>query len=128
MALTTEQKKVLEETSATFTATLLSDKTDPTSTVAASSLSSLKLTLYDVCTGDIINSREGQNVLNTNNVTVDEDGLLTWNIQGDDNQIVSTTLAAGEYETHIALFEWVWSSGQGKEQIELMVEQLDKVS
>ena len=81
-----------------------------------------------MCTGDIINSREGQNVLNTNNVTVDEDGLLTWNIQGDDNQIVSTTLAAGEYETHIALFEWVWSSGQGKEQIELMVEQLDKVS
>ena len=103
MPLTTEQQQVLEETSAVFTATLLSDKTDPNSTISSANLSSLTLTLYDKCTGTIINSREDQDVLNTNNCTVDVNGLFTWNIQADDNQIISTTLDAGEYEEHIGL-------------------------
>jgi hypothetical protein len=128
MPLTTEQAKVLEETSAIFTATLLSDETDATSTVAASSLTALTLTLYDVCSGDIINTRDDQDILNDNNVTVDEDGLLTWSIQSEDNQIVSTTLAAGEDETHIALITWIWATGQGREEITLLVRQLDKVT
>ena len=128
MPLTTEQQQVLEETSAVFTATLLSDKTDPDSTISSANLSSLTLTLYDKCTGTILNSRENQNVLNANNCTVDVNGLFTWNIQADDNQIVSTTLDAGEYEEHVGLLTWVWSSGQGREEILLRVQQLDKVS
>ena len=127
MALNSQQDKFLEETSATFTATLLSDKTDPLSTISAVNLVSLTMTLYDKCSGTIINTRENQDILNTNDVTVDANGLLTWNIQPEDTIIVGENVLDGEYEEHIALITWVWSDGTGREEISMKVEQLDKV-
>ena len=40
--------------------------------IAGSSLTTLTLTLYDKVTGTVINSRDNQDVLNTNGVSVDE--------------------------------------------------------
>ena len=132
MTLSSEQSIIFEDSSGTYTATLLQNNDDPTSVVPASSLVSLTLTLYDVVSGEIINQRDNQDVLNTNNVTVDEQGALEWQIQPEDNPIINTELAAGETEEHIALFTWEWSrtpdpNGKGREQVRLSVKQLDKV-
>ena len=72
--------------------------------VGKSDLSALTLTHKNVSDGSIINNRNGQNALNLNNVTVDEDGWVEWAMQSADNPIVSTVLKAGEYEDHISKF------------------------
>ena len=95
--------------------------------IAGSSLATLTLTLYDKDTGDIINSRNAQDVLNTNGVTVDGSGNLTWIMDYDDNAIVTST---SKVEKHIALFQWTWDSGnkKGKHEVMLHVKNLTKVT
>lgn len=96
--------------------------------IAASSLTTLTLTLYDKTSGTVINSRDGQNVLNTNNVTVSSAGTLVWTMQPADNVIIGT-VADGQTETHVALWEWTWASGAkgSNHEQEIKVEQIDKV-
>tara|TARA_R100000808_G_C2154987_1_gene166576 strand:+ start:8339 stop:8731 length:393 start_codon:yes stop_codon:yes gene_type:complete len=125
--LTTKQRKLDEGTLAKYTATI-TDEAE--AAIGSSSLTTLTLTLYDAETGTIINSRDDQNVLNTNNVTVDSAGLLTWLIQPGDNAIIGTRRRAGMYEKHVALFEYTWSSGSkaSKHELTLEIRQLDKVT
>lgn len=114
----------LEKTSGQMTGTL----TDETGAVVpAASLTTLTLTLFDLASGTILNSRDAQNVLNTNNVTVSALGVLVWTIQPADNAIVNDNLAR---ETHRALFQWTWSAGakSGKGYQDLVVENLAKVT
>ncbi len=96
--------------------------------IPSADLTTLTLTLYDVDTGDIINSRNAQDVLNTNNVTVHAtSGLLTWILQPLDNVIVTS---ASHVEGHVALFEWrIASSGQdGNHEVNIHVHNLSKVT
>jgi len=95
--------------------------------IAGSSLTTLTLTLYDQSTGTIINSRNAQDVLNTNGVTVNSSGNLVWIIDPDDNAIVTST---SKVEKHIALFAWTWDSGNkaGKHEVMLHVKNLTKVT
>ena len=95
--------------------------------IAGSSLTTLTLTVYDKSTGDVINSRDAQDVLNTNGVTVDGSGNLIWVIDPDDNAIVTST---SKVEKHIALFEWTWDSGnkEGKHEVVIQVKNLTKVT
>lgn len=80
--------------------------------IAAASLSAFTLTLYDRATDTIINSRNAQSVLNTNGGTLHAtSGAFTLTLSSDDNPILSTSLAAGRTETHIALLEATWSGG-----------------
>ena len=125
--LTSKQRKLDEGTLAKYTATI----TDEAETaIALSAMTTLTLTLYDAETGTVINSRNDQDVLNTNNVTVSSAGLLTWLIQPADNAIVGTRRRAGQYEKHVALFEYTWSSGSkaSKHEVTLEIRQLDKVT
>jgi hypothetical protein len=87
-------------------------KDDTSTAVPGSALSVLQLTLKNKNDGAVINGRSAQNALNTNNVTVDEAGLLTWKIQALDNVIVDDTL---KYEDHIALFHAEWGSNPLKQ-------------
>ena len=57
----------------------------------------------------IINSRDGQDVKNANNVTVDSDGLVTWLVQEEDTALVANT--SGPSEEHVALFKFTYNSG-----------------
>ncbi len=98
---------VNERTSARYTATL-EDETG--AVVPASALLTLTLTVYDVETGTKINSRDSQNVLNTNGVSISEAGALVWTLEPADNIIVSTALLN---EKHRALFRATWGSGRG---------------
>jgi len=123
--LTIKQRRLDEKTIAKYKATITDEDQ---AAIASSSLSTLTLTLYDVETGTIINSRNGQNILNANNVIIDSDGLLTWTIQAADNEIVGTRRRAGQYEKHVALFEYTWSSKASKHELILEIRQLDKVT
>lgn len=89
-------------------------------------LDTLKLTLYVKGSGVIINNRAAQDVLNTNNVTIDSAGKITFQMQAADNAIADVTK---NYESHIAFFEWSWGGTKsGGHEIEFKVENLLKVS
>lgn len=94
--------------------------------IPTGTLTAFTLTLYNDADGSIINLRNGQDVLNTNNVTVDSSGNVVWTIQPDDNVIVDDTQDA---ELHIALFQWQWGSParKGKAAIGIRVANLAKV-
>lgn len=125
--LTAKQRRLDEKTLAKYTATI---KDEAGAAIATADITTLTLTLYDVETGTIINSRNAQNVHNTNNVTVSSEGVLAWTIQALDNAIVGTRRRAGQYEKHVALFEYTWSSGSkaSKHEVILEIRQLDKVT
>ncbi len=89
-------------------------------------LSTLTLTLYAIkADGTVvaINGRDLQNVLNTNNVTVDVNGNLTWTVQVGDTTLVETI----PFERHIARFEWTWPGGVGRDEATLVVQRLTVV-
>lgn len=93
-----------EGASALYTATL----TDETgAAIDGTALTSLTLTVYNVDTGAIINSRSAQNVKNLNGVTITALGALTWTLAPADNVILGT----GPYERRAALFVATWASG-----------------
>lgn len=88
-------------------------------------LDALALTYYDRATGDVINSREDQDVLNDNNVTV-VNGVVTWSGQVADAAIVTATK---DYEVHVALWEFTYeTTKKGKHETVIRVRNLSKVS
>lgn len=107
-----------EKQSATYKASLIDESG---AAVPGSSLSTLTLTLYDRATGTIINGRNNQNVKNANDVTVDEQGNLVWEMRPEDNVIITdrasstATYVDGELvrgiEDHCALFRATWRGG-----------------
>jgi sugar lactone lactonase YvrE len=115
---------VKEKTSALYTADVQDHQENA---IGSSDLGTLTLTLYDVDTNTIINSRNAQNVLNANGVALDANGNLSWVMSADDNTIVTSTTVQ---ESHIALFQWTWDSGNkaGKHEVQIYVENLTKVT
>jgi hypothetical protein len=85
-----------EDTNASHTFTILDEDGNPIQPTV------LTLTYYDQATGAIINSRDGQDVLNQNDVTV-TNGVVLWLLQQDDTAIISPALEA---EIHVALWRW----------------------
>jgi hypothetical protein len=96
---------VTERTSAEYTCTL---QDEDSTAVPGSTLTALTLSLIDVATGTVLNSRTAQNVLNANNVTVSELGVLVWALQPADNAIIDSRRAT---ERHQAIFRATWSAG-----------------
>ena len=99
---------VRQDCGAKYTAVLLNEASAP---VAGSTLTTLKLTLWDYATRQILNGRDLQDVKNANNVTIDESGNLAWYLQPNDNALIGT-VAEGVTESHRAKFEWTWGTGQ----------------
>lgn len=99
---------VPESTSGQYTATIV-DETG--AVLPAASLLTATLSLYDASDPTtIINSRDAQNILNTNDVTISAAGLLTWVFTPNDMPRLHTHLTT---ETHVALFTITWgASGQ----------------
>jgi len=113
-----------EGSSARYTAIL---KDEAGVLIPVANINTLTLTLFNLKDETIINSRNAQDVKNLNNVTIDSNGLLTWNIQALDTPIVDTTQA---FETHRALFSMVWDSStkQNRWTIDFTIRNLAKVS
>jgi hypothetical protein len=111
-----------EKTTGIYTANLVDENN---AAIPGASLTSLTLTLYSLHTGVVVNSRDNQNVLNQNNVTVDSNGLLTFSIQEADTTILNTELAT---ETHRALFRFGWGSNKKKShEVDIVVTNLFKL-
>jgi hypothetical protein len=98
----------VNETSTAFYDFNLVDEND--AAIALASLSSLTITLTDDATGAVLNSRNAQNGLNANGVTVSSVGKVTWEMSPADNAIVGSPVPDGG-ETHTAVFRWTWASG-----------------
>ncbi len=116
---------IAEKSTGSYTATLVGN--DGVTPLPGATLSTLVLTLYAIKadgTDGVVNSRNAQNVLNANNVTVSTGGLLTWAIQVGDTTLVEDL----PFERHIALFEWTWPNGAGKHEAVLVVRNLHRVT
>jgi len=119
---------ILEKTTPKIKAVLNDEAGNP---IPATSLTTLTLTLYnmsDAPTHAIINSRDGQNVLNANNVSVGADGSLAWQLTALDTVIMDSLL---KKETHRAVFKWTYTSGAntmvGSHIIDMTILNLEKV-
>ena len=130
MALTKAQQTVNEGSTLTYTCTL---KDEDGVVLALASINSLTLSFCNLPTSDVaestINSRLDQNVLNANNVTVHAtSGLLTWELQPEDNVIVNSALVRGVEEQHEATFKLVYSTTKKLNHVvNFFVVQLGKV-
>ncbi|HSE44851.1 MAG TPA: hypothetical protein VLA89_05940 [Gemmatimonadales bacterium] len=91
--------------------------------IPGSVLDSLTLTYYQEYSEEIINNRSLQNVLQINNVTVDENGLLTWTLQQADSVILDDSLGK---EPHMARFDFTYPGANGTEQSRHLVRLLVK--
>ena len=114
----------LEGETPRYTATITDDAGNP---LPAASLSTLVLTLYVIkADGTVayVNSRNAQNVLNANNVTVGTSGEVVWSLQVADTSLIE----ALPFERHIALWEWTWpTSRAGKHELWITVKALGEV-
>lgn len=124
LGLKLSESPVQEKTTIKITGRLVDESA---AVLAAASLTTLTVTLYDKETGAIINLRDDTNILNTNGGTVDANGNLAWTMDPADNPISDATL---HIEKHIALFEWTWTAGAkaDKEEFEIPVRNMAKVT
>jgi len=125
--LTVEERTFSERTSAEYTA-LVADEDG--NGIDAADLDTLTLTLSNLADGSIINSRNAQNVLNANNVTVDAEGNLVWSITPSDTVMVRTAVKIGYTEKHRALFRWTWDGGAkaGSHEMVMLITNVAKVT
>jgi len=84
--------------------------------LAASDLTSVTLTYFDARSKAIINSRNAQNILNANSVTVDSNGNLLWFLLAADTAAVDP--AADEPVRRLtARFIWKWNDTGGRARV-----------
>lgn len=100
--LTRIEDPVVETTSCLLTGTITSDDG-----VTGFVPTTCTLTLYDVTSGSIINSRSGVSIISS----VAAGGVLSLALGILDNVLVDSTK---EREWHRALIVWTWSSGAKK--------------
>jgi len=129
MAISDAQRIINEGNTFTYTATLLDASG---AAILLSSISTITLTQFVAGTGTIVNSRDGQNILNANNVTINAtSGLLTWLGQPGDSAIVGTNRAPGILEQHYAIFKVAYLAGVSTKYlnhpVELNILQLQKI-
>jgi hypothetical protein len=90
-----------ELSSGVYTATLRDE-----SGALVTALDSLQVWLRDVASNTIINSRDGQSLLNENGGTFAA-GVFTWTMLPEDHPIIGTRTV----ERHEAVFMATWASG-----------------
>jgi len=77
-------------------------------------VTAVTLQLTDEYSGDTVNSRSGNDHFNTNNVTVDSSGVLTWEVQAADTAIHNTSLSPlPSAEEHTAVFTVTYIDADG---------------
>lgn len=114
-----------EQTTGQYTATIVAN--DGVTPLPGGTLLTLTLSLYVIKadgTIQVVNTRNVQNVLNANNVTVSAGGLVTWAIQKLDTTLVESVA----FERHIAIFRWTWAAGEGDHEVVLVVRKLARTA
>jgi hypothetical protein len=111
------------ENSARILTTSLTDEDG--NAITAASLSYLKLTLWEILTGDIINSRNAQSILNENGGSMSSN-TLTLKLSADDMAVVGDR----KTERHRGLIEAKLSTGDQDEEVmgfQLDIQNLEKI-
>lgn len=120
---TTFPEIVNEQSSAVYTATL---KDENGTVIGSGAIDSLTLTLSNVADGSIINSRDEQDALNANNVTVSGGGVLVLTLQPADTAIIDPTQ---DFELHRATFQMQFNTVSFSNwDVDFMIRNLSKVS
>lgn len=96
--------------------------------IVKANINALTLTLYDMATLGLINSRDNQNILDTNGGSLHAtDGTLTIELSPLDMVIVSALNPPPRYEHHVARIEWTYNTTRkGSCDIEFRVENSQK--
>lgn len=84
--------------------------------LAASELDTVTLTYFDSRSKAIINSRDAQDVLNANSVTVGSDGNLQWYMLAADTAAADPE-AAESVRRLTARFNWTWTDTGGRPRV-----------
>jgi hypothetical protein len=84
---------------------IVQDKDDVA--IPGSSLSTLTIRITDALTGTVINGRDNQSILNENNGTVDESGILEFKVQPEDS--INVGSPKGVLEVHQIELDWTWN-------------------
>lgn len=87
------------------------DLDDPQAVLGASSIATLKC-WHTTTDGTVINSREDQDIKNTNGGSVDADGNFGLKLDPTDNAIIGSG-AIGTLEEHRTLVQWTWEDDDG---------------
>lgn len=105
----------------------------------------LRVTLWNYLDRAIINNRYRVDIFDVNGGTIDVNGLVQWAMTREDTAIINSdetvmldtsrilptsALQALGLETHIALFEWTWLSGEqnSSHEIEHRVQNTVKIA
>ena len=114
-----------EYTTALYTSDPILDETG--TVVPGTSLYTATLTLYDERTKTIINSRNAQNVNQTNGVAISAAGVVTWTMAPADSPIINDKLPQ---EAHVAVFDFRWDSGVSRclHEFKILVKNVSMVS
>jgi hypothetical protein len=122
----TDDLGTVRERSSGIVRAILKDETG--AVLPDSVFATFTLTLYDVDSMTILNSRHGQNVLNANDVTIDGLGNFAWTVRPADHSVVSTKPRARE--RHRAIFHYTWGGGAKEDwhAFEFLVEAEPEVS
>lgn len=118
--------EILPEGKTVFLRAKVVDEED--SPVPKAMIDALTVTLYDVGSGAIINSRDNQNILDTNGGSLHAtSGDLLLEFSPADMVIVSTVPPQPRYEHHVARIEWGYNATRnGSCDIEFRVENMEK--
>lgn len=124
------EKYIVHEKEARFYDLTFTDQTG--ALIPLASMSALDLTLFIKDSSPLvyINSRNAQNVLNANNVTVVSNGTVTWAIQVADLTI-PTANAGFEVVVFVAIFHLTTTGGspiQVRKEIHLYIDNLEPVT
>jgi hypothetical protein len=76
-----------------------------------SATEAILLTVYDANTKTVL--RATQDARNTNQVSIDSAGAITYNVRPYGTRIANAAASAGEAEEHRLLFRFVWNSAGG---------------
>jgi hypothetical protein len=96
---------VVQETTGKYTATIVDEDGNG---ISSADITTAVMTLYDTQTEDIINTRDAQDILNANGVTIDTSGNLEWIWDPEDMPILHSVRKP---EVHTALIKITWDSG-----------------
>lgn len=119
-----KEVEVKERQTTRITGTLYDDEGN---VIPGSTLATLTLTVYDHDSSQTL-IVDARNILNANDGTVDEAGVVEVLLAPADMLIRTATLP---YERHTCLFQWSWGTAPvkyGAEELVLVVRNLSKVS
>ena len=79
--------------------------------VSKAVLQSLTLTIVNAEDGTVLNNRDGQDILDANNGSVTDQGVVTIKLQPSDNAVCGASM--NEVEEHYATLRWSYTDTDG---------------